>query len=120
MVGDAVGDRVPPSMSLRTDTSRPVVTSSAKASTYSASANRFSSVHPACRYMAKTPDTKGAAMEVPDLVCTAPSLVMPADTMSRPGAHMSMQRPTLLEAARTSPSAMLPTAITPGTRAGVL
>eukprot|EP00977_Amphora_coffeiformis_P016597 scaffold5169_cov172-Amphora_coffeaeformis.AAC.28 len=66
-VGDPVGDRVPPPMSRRTDKSRPLEARKVKASTYSASANKFSMVHPACMYIARTPETIGAAMEVPDL-----------------------------------------------------
>ena len=57
LVGATVGDRVPPSTSRRIETSRPVVFTSASASTHSASANKFSNVHPADRYNAKAPVT---------------------------------------------------------------
>ena len=118
VVGLVVGGRMSDWISLRIDTSLPVVFSSAKAGTYSASANKFSNVHPADKYKANAPLTVGAAIDVPVLVAVASSEMCPAATMSRPGAHKLMQAPELLVSARTSPSPIFPTAITPGTRAG--
>lgn len=118
VVGLVVGGRVSDWMSLRIDTSLPVVFSSAKAGTYSASANKSSNVHPADKYKAKAPLTVGAAIDVPVLVAVASSEMCPAATMFLPGAHRLMQAPELLVSARTSPSPIFPTAITPGTRAG--
>lgn len=118
VVGLVVGERVLDWTRLRIDTSLPVVFSSAKAGTYSASANKFSNVHPADKYRAKAPLTVGAAIDVPVLVAVASSDTCPAAKIFLPGAHRLIQAPELLVSARTSPSAMFPTAITPGTRAG--
>ena len=118
LVGEAVGERVPPITSLSNDRSRPVVVSSAKASTYSASANKFSTVQPADKYRAIAPVTAGAAMDVPVLMTVALSAAIPAARIFLPGAHRLIQAPVLLVAARTFPSPTLPTAMTPGTRAG--
>ena len=117
-VGSIVGERLSPSISRRIESKRPVVSSSANASTYSASASKCCAVHPAEKYSAKAPETIGAAMEVPDLVKIAVSDVIPAAKISRPGAQILMHAPVLLDSARTSPSPMLATAMTPGTRAG--
>ena len=46
-----------------------------------------------CRYSAAAPATCGAAIDVPPIVAAPVSLVMPAETMFRPGANRSTQVP---------------------------
>ena len=92
-VGDTVGGRVSPSTSLFNDKSLPVVVASAKAATYSASANKLPMVHPADMYTARAPETIGAAMLVPDFDTMAVSLSTPGPKICMPGAQMSTQAP---------------------------
>ena len=67
---------------------------------------------------AATPATCGDAIEVPEIVFTAISLVIQADVMPEPGAKMSTQVPKFENDERASVVVVDPTVIALGARAG--
>src|SRR5215208_6009350 len=70
------------------------------------------------RNNAATPVTCGVAIDVPEIVLVAVSLVLHADVMLLPGAKMSRQVPKFENEARASEIVVAPTVIALGTRAG--
>ena len=67
---------------------------------------------------AATPATCGVAIEVPEIVCVAVSLVLYDERMLEPGAKISTQDPKFENDERASVSAVDPTVIALATRAG--
>src|SRR5262245_7028277 len=78
-------------------------------------------VHVGCAdtMMAAAPVTCGAAIEVPEIVFVAVSLLTQAEVMATPGANRSRQRPLFENEARLSLMSVAPTVIASATRAGV-
>ena len=70
------------------------------------------------RNNAATPATCGVAIDVPEIVLVAVSLVLHADVMLLPGAKMSRQVPKFENEERASVVVVEPTVIAFGTRAG--
>ena len=70
------------------------------------------------RKSAATPATCGAAIEVPEIVLVAVSLVLQEEVMLEPGAKMSRQVPKLENEERASALVVAPTVIALATRAG--
>lgn len=70
------------------------------------------------RNSAATPATCGDAIDVPEIVFIAVSLVFHDDVMSVPGAKMSTQVPKFEDKDRASLVVVFPTVIAFGTRAG--
>src|SRR5262245_18528295 len=78
-------------------------------------------VHVGCAdtMMAAAPVTCGAAIEVPEIMFVAVSLLTQAEVMATPGANRSRQRPLFENEARLSLMSVAPTVIASATRAGV-
>ena len=70
------------------------------------------------RNKAATPVTCGVAIDVPEIMLVAVSLVFHDDVMSLPGAKMSTQVPKFENEERASVVVVDPTVIAFGTRAG--
>ena len=70
------------------------------------------------RRRATAPATCGEAIEVPDIVVVAVSLVWYADNVPTPGAQMSRQEPKLEKLAFASVMSVAPTVIADAARAG--
>ena len=70
------------------------------------------------RKSAATPATCGVAIEVPEIVLVAVSLVLQADVMLEPGAKISTQVPKFENDDRASELVVEPTVMAFGARAG--
>ena len=72
------------------------------------------------RWMAATPATCGAAIDVPCMVAAAESLVWYAERIDDPGANRSTHRPTFENPLRVSAEVVEPTVLARGLAAGLI